>query len=461
MTGTLTSEDDRRPRTSDARTDDFLFYVLAAGRAPGASTRHSLSDVDEVQITRDDVRAHWREGRRLTLAFDDRWMSASHARLRRHDQRWRLDCGHAKNLGYQNGKRVTDAWLCDGDVIELGRSFFVFRAAQPAVPGAPPDVAAAALASIPPVLRTLSPRLEVLFESLADVASSALPLVITGDTGAGKELLARAVHELGRRRGAFVALNCGGLQVGLAESELFGFRKGTFTGATEDRPGLVRAAHGGTLFLDEIVELPLPVQAALLRVLQEREVLTLGSTRPVAVDFKLIAASHCDLDAAVASGRFREDLRARLHGFTARLPALRERREDLGLLLAAIGASIDAAALPLLGRQAAREVFTRPWPRNIRELERCLRVAATLARGGVIEPHHLDGELAPRLAPRPDPPVATTPLSTADAARRDRLVSLLQDHRGNVTHVAKALGKRPVQIYRWLTRYGLDPTTYR
>jgi DNA-binding NtrC family response regulator len=461
MTNTLSSDGDLHPAARAAQAGEFLFYVLAAHRAPGDSTRHSLTGIDEVLITRDEVRGHRRDGRRLTLGFDDRWMSVSHARLRRHDQRWRLDCGRAKNLGYHNGQRVTEAWLCDGDVVELGRSFFVFRAAQPAVPGAPPDVSAAALRSTSPGLRTLSPRLAILFDSLPDLASSGLPFVITGETGTGKEVLARAVHELERRRGTFVALNCGGLPGDLAESELFGFRKGTFTGAIQDRPGLVRAAHGGTLFLDEVAELPLSVQAALLRVLQEREVLTLGSTQPVAVDFQLIVASHCDLDAAVASGRFRQDLRARLHGFTVRLPALRQRREDLGLLLAAIGASIDAGAPPLLGRLAARELFTRSWPRNIRELERGLRVAATLARGGVIEPHHLDGELSPQPTTPPKPPAPVTQLSASDAARCDHLASLLHDHRGNVTHVARALGKRPVQIYRWLKRYGLDPTTYR
>jgi transcriptional regulator with GAF, ATPase, and Fis domain len=255
-------------------------------------------------------------------------------------------------------------------------------------------------------------------------------------------------------------MNCATLPPTLAESELFGFRKGAFSDATEDRRGLVRSAHGGTLFLDEVVELRPSVQASLLRVLQEREVVPLGSTRPVRVDFHLIAASHCDLDEAVAAGRFREDLRARLDGVMARLPPLRERREDMGVLLDAITESAGARAL-LLGRQAARELLLRPWRRNIRELMACLDVARTLAREGVIEPHHLRGELVPAGAPPIAPPAVAPQLAAKDAARRDRLDTLLREHHGNVTHVARALGKRPAQVYRWLDRCGLDPSTYR
>lgn len=460
MSDTLTSDGDLHARAHPAGTGDFLFYVLAANRASGDSTRHSLADIDEVLIGRDDRPGCRRKDRRLSLTFDDRWMSVDHARMYRRDQGWRLDCGQAKNGGYRNGQRITGAGLRDGDVMELGHSFFVFRAAQPFPRGAPLDVSATGLPAAVAGLRSLSPQLNLLFAAVAAVAPSRLPFVITGDTGTGKELLARAIHELGGRGGPFIAVNCGALPLTLAESELFGFRKGTFSGATEDRPGLVRAAHGGTLFLDEVVELAPSIQTALLRVLQEREVLALGATQPVPVDFRLIVASHGDLDEAVASGRFREDLRARLHGFTARLPPLRERREDMGLLLDATAAAYMSEPL-LLGHSAARDLLARPWSSNVRELASCLSMAVTLARDGIIESHHLRGELSPAPAgPSTRAPAKPRP-SARNAAHHDRLAVLVEEHHGNVTHVARALGKPRVQVYRWIKRYGIDLTKYR
>src|SRR5262249_43364073 len=159
---------------------------------------------------------------------------------------------------------------------------------------------------------------------------STIPVQVRGDSGTGKELVSREVHRRSARTGAFVAVNCGALPTGLVESELFGFRKGAFSGATEDREGLVRAASAGTLFLDEIGDLPAPSQAAFLRVLQERAVLPVGGTSPIPVDFRLISATHRNLDELAANGKLREDLLARLSGFRIDLPRLKHRLEDLG-----------------------------------------------------------------------------------------------------------------------------------
>jgi DNA-binding NtrC family response regulator len=465
-----TRSTDEMPRTSarDADVADFVFHVLGADRPLGDSSRHSLADLEEVVITR-GPRGYRRERGRLTLSFDDHWMSVSHATLVRLGGRWQIDCARAKNAGYRNAQRIVTSLLCDGDVLELGHSFFVFRTGQPSPRGAPLDVSMDELGGVAPRLRSMSPRLGVLFEGLAAIAPSDLPLAIAGETGTGKELIARAVHDLGRCRGAFVAVNCGALPATLVESELFGFRRGAFSGADQDRPGLVRSADHGTLFLDEVVELPRAAQVALLRVLQEREVLALGSTRPVPVEFRLVVASHRDLDEAVESGQLREDLRARFHGFTARLPPLRHRREDLGLLCSTLARCPRTGEPSILGRSAARELLHRPWPRNIRELERCLRVAVTLAGDGVIEAHHLSGALAPEeAAPATGPSGRASPaspnLSGMDAgsiARRERLDGLLSEHRGNVTQVARALGKPRMQVYRWVVRYGLVLSTYR
>jgi transcriptional regulator with PAS, ATPase and Fis domain len=168
------------------------------------------------------------------------------------------------------------------------------------------------------------------------IAPSSVPLLVRGETGTGKELMARAIHEASERRGAFVPVNCGALPRDLLESELFGHRRGAFTGASGDRSGLVRRAHRGTLFLDEIAELPPDSQVALLRVLQEGEVRPVGACEEITVDVRIVAATHQDLRERIASGRFREDLYARIAGFEITMPPLRERREDLGMLIATL-----------------------------------------------------------------------------------------------------------------------------
>jgi DNA-binding NtrC family response regulator len=467
-TETLSGEEVPRSNAHVADVADFLFYVLGTDHDTGSSSRHSLANLDEVVVTR-GMPGWLREGRRLMLRFEDPWMSVSHATLLRDGQHWRIDCGGAKNGGYRNGQRIIASLLEDGDVLELGHSFLVFRGSQRSPRGAPPDVSAAEIRGVAPRLRSMSPCLGMLFDGLAAIAPCDLPLAISGETGTGKELLAQAVHDLGRRRGRFVPVNCGALPATLVESELFGFRRGAFSGADQERPGLVRTADHGTLFLDEVVELPRLAQAALLRVLQEREVLMLGSTRPVPVDFRLVVASHRDLDEAVETGQLREDLRARFHGFVAELPPLRHRREDLGLLVSTIARS-PRTGVPLgLGHSAARELLLRPWPRNIRELERCLRVAVTLACDSTIEACHLNGALAPQPPPSPpDFPRKPSPASprslrmdAKSVARRKQLDGLLKEHRGNVTRVGRALGKPRTQVYRWLNHLGLDAASYR
>jgi len=181
--------------------------------------------------------------------------------------------------------------------------------------------------------------------------------VIRGHSGTGKEVLARAVHELSGRRGRFVAVNCGGLVESLVQSELFGYRRGAFSGATEDRPGVIRTANAGTLFLDEIGDMPSSSQAVLLRVLQEREVKPLGATEPIAVDIRVMSATHCDLEGLIAAGDFRADLYARLSGFEFRLPPLGERREDIGLLTARLLERAVPGVQLELSPDAARALF--------------------------------------------------------------------------------------------------------
>jgi DNA-binding NtrC family response regulator len=290
------------------------------------------------------------------------------------------------------------------------------------------------------------------------VAGSPLPVVLLGATGTGKEVAARAVHAASGRKGPFVAVNCGAIPPHLVESELFGHRKGAFSGALADRAGHVRSASGGTLFLDEIGDLPVPAQAALLRILQEREVVPVGDSLPIAVDLRVVSATHADLRARCRDGRFRDDLLARLDGLTVTLPPLAERREDLGTLIAAM---LERAGAPgkTLTLAAARALFAHEWPGNVRELEMTIARAVALAGAKAIDVGHLPEALQD--AARARVPVAEGALSDEDRTLRSRLEASLTSHGGNVTAVARELGKARWQIHRWLRRFALDPQKFR
>ncbi len=221
------------------------------------------------------------------------------------------------------------------------------------------------------------------------LAPSDASLVLIGETGSGKEVAARYIHDRSARRtGPFLAVNCGAVVESLVEAELFGYEKGAFTNALRTQPGWFEAAHGGTLLLDEVGDLPLPLQVKLLRVLQEREVVRVGARMPIPVDVRVIAATHVDLAAAVASGRFRQDLYFRLNVASIRIPPLRERPGDLRVLsdhfLAHYCGKLQRPSLSL-GEPARRALAGHTWPGNIRELENVIHSAVLLAPGPVIE----------------------------------------------------------------------------
>src|SRR5262249_17642380 len=225
-------------------------------------------------------------------------------------------------------------YVGNGDLLQLGHTFFRFREDLPVTGAAILD------ARDLPDSGSLSPAFALVVERAAAVAPTRVPVLLRGETGTGKEVLAQLIHGLSGRAGPFVAVNSGAIPAELVESELFGHRKGAFSGALADHLGLVRTSDAGTLFLDEIGDLPLEAQPALLRVIQEREVTPVGAARPTAVDLRVIAATHRDLETLVAEGRFRQDLLARLDGVALDLPALRDRREDVPLLVARLLAKL-------------------------------------------------------------------------------------------------------------------------
>jgi hypothetical protein len=392
-----------------------LFLGLVCDRLSVPSIRICLRGVEELSIGRGDLdRGGDRSPAEARLALhvpDDR-MSRDHARLRRVMDRWIVEDSRSRNGTFLNGRRIDRQVLVDGDLLELGHSFFIFRAAIAPAPSGGPILRSDEIRPAAAGFETLLPSLTREFVRVETIAPTNIPVVLRGATGTGKELIASAIHALSRRQGAFVPVNCGALSPALLQSELLGHCKGS--DALEDRTGFVRSADGGTLFLDGVEELPAAAQPLLLRVLEHGEVVPVGAKAPIKVDLRVIAASQQDLEALAAEQRFRSDLLARLSGLTLELPCVRERREDLGLLVRALlrrklTRSTDEVGFTC---EAARALFLHRWPRNVRELEKALQAALVLAGRERIAPHHLPGAV---LSEPPLPAKAEMPPASAGA----------------------------------------------
>jgi DNA-binding NtrC family response regulator len=292
-----------------------------------------------------------------------------------------------------------------------------------------------------------SRAMQEVYDLVHRAAAAPFPVLITGESGTGKELVARAVHQLSRREGRFVAVNCAALPENLLESELFGHEKGAFTGADRDKPGLLETAHRGTLFLDEVTELPAALQPKLLRALEEGEVRRLGATQARRFDVRFVSATNRDLEAAVADGRFRDDLYWRLHVLHVHVPPLRERVPDIPLLTEHFLASRQ------VDRDAMAVLTAYPWPGNVRELRNALERAVTLATGGEIT----TADLPPRIRA-----AAGTPDRVSDASRRalplrelerEYILEVLRQTGGNKSRTAEILGLDRRTLYRKLEEY--------
>jgi len=434
-----------------ARNVPQLVFLARCDATETPSQRHLLEGIDEVLIGRGDPSIRRRNGV-LALDVPDTRMSRRHARIACSRGGWILEDQESKNRTLVNGAPAGKKTLDDGDVIECGHSFFLFRDAVPAVFPDRVDLVDEELPAPTPSLRTFVASFADMLAPLAALAASSIPITIRGETGTGKEVVARAVHELSGRSGRFLGLNCGALAPSIVEAELFGHRRGAFTGAVHDRLGLIRQADKGTLLLDEIGELPPPAQATLLRVLQERELIPLGGSGPVAVDLRLVCATHRDLEALVTAQIFRNDLYARLTGATLRLPPLCERREDFGLLLGSLLARRGLRGKLAFSSAAMRLLIAHDWPLNVRELERCLEVVAAIAGGRPVQPADLPQGL--RVTP-------STRLTDEERQHRDQLVELFRRHDGSVAAVARALNKARMQIHRWAKRYGIAIDSFR
>jgi DNA-binding NtrC family response regulator len=447
-----------------SRAEPHLLLVLECDRPRVGPARYSLAGVDEVLVGRGPERTASREvverARRLTVRVPDGWMSKSHASLRRSGGKFVLEDESSRNGSFMNGARVTRVAVDGADIIELGHTLFQVAYDVPTPEDMPQDADAT---SSSPAPTTLIPELAEMLASVERVASSRISIVLRGESGTGKEVLARAIHARSCRGGPFVAVNCGAMPDALVEGQLFGHVKGAFSGALRDEPGLVRAATGGTLFLDEVGDLPRPAQAALLRVLQEHEVLPVGATRTIPVDLRVVSATNRPLEALVESEEFRGDLLARLAGFSVTLPPLRARRADIGIFVALLLRDVAPPLEKLSLRVATGRALLRyHWPFNVRELRQCLALAVTLAEDGVIEPRHLPDRVAKRAEadverePRP-----VKQLDEQDEKLRTALLARLSEHHGNISDVARSFGRARMQIHRWMARFGLDAKQFR
>src|SRR6266542_3779338 len=288
------------------------------------------------------------------------------------------------------------------------------------------------------------------------VAPTDSTVLIQGESGTGKEVVARHIHNLSTRSdGPFLSINCGALPENLLESELFGHVKGSFTGAVRDKQGLFAAARGGTFFLDEVGEMPPSLQVKLLRVIQEREVIPVGATEPIPVDVRIIAATNRELEEEVRRGHFRSDLFYRLNVIALNLPALRERRDDLLLLIEYLLQDLaqESGSDPkALASEALDAVMVYEWPGNVRELQNALEHAVVLTRGNLIDVSSLPERITKR---RKEPLVAERSYRnpTLEVIERAYIMWVLQAEGGNKTRAAEVLGIDPSTLYRKLSRY--------
>jgi transcriptional regulator with AAA-type ATPase domain len=385
----------------------------------------------------------------------DPWMSGEHAAV--------VNVAPGKyelrDLGSSNGtwiwgQKRSSAVLEDGDLFDTGGTFWLFRhMVADHLPPFPSDE----------LLGSLYPPLIELADRVRRVARTRVPVMLLGATGTGKEVIARELHRLSGRTGPFVAINTGAVQRSLVASELFGVERGAHSMADSARTGQVRAAEGGTFLLDEIGDTPIEVQVALLRLLQESEVLPVGGTLPMKVDVRFVCATHRDLSAMVKSGEFRADLFGRIKGCTLEAPSLEDRAEDIGLLIGRFLEKYGGEQMTF-STAAYRALVQYQWPLNVRELEKVVETAIALAPRDRIELEHLPREIAS--APRPEGrSKESIPVDkdddAPDAGLARELDRMMQVHKGNVSRVAKSMGYSRMQVHRWMKRLNVNPDHYR
>ncbi len=431
-------------------------------------------------------------GRELTagICVPEASVSRQHARIHYKDGRWVLTDLGGRNGTIVDGEFVQEVVLEPLHEIRVGDAIFKFVQAgaesyaryriDGTLLGAQPGEETDARVRRGRIVGGY--QIDRLASAIKRVARTELSVIVLGESGTGKEVFAQQLHEWSGRRGAFQAVNCAAIPATLLESELFGYKRGAFSGADRDKIGIVRAADGGTLFLDEIGDMPVEAQAKLLRLLQSKEIVPIGATQPERVDVRIVCATHRDLIKLQQAGKFRGDLFARLNEYSVNLPALRERKEDIFALCRAL---LERHGRPQLGMTFPfmTGLLHYDYPFNVRELEAFIKRGIALCDGAELDTPHLPDEIKELMKVyavrnrQPTPAAAVVAggapgaagigaPSGAGAARtgiptEPELRALLAQHRGNVAAVGREYGKERMQVHRWMKRYGIDVGEYR
>jgi transcriptional regulator with PAS, ATPase and Fis domain len=426
---------------ASAGTFDVLRFALVVASGPEAGARFESTG------ERLGVGVHPANEVRV----DDARVSRFHCELRVHPRGVQVRDLGSRNGTLVDGVRVDQAWVEHGATLRVGKTLLRFE-----LLGGKNRIPLSERESFGSLFGA-APSMRALFAVLELAAPTDSTILLEGETGTGKEEAAQSIHDASlRREGPFVVLDCSALPPNLLEAELFGYERGAFTGANKSKAGLFEEAHGGTLFLDELGELRPDMQPALLRVLEQREVRRLGSTRTFSVDVRLVAATHRDLREEVTAGRFREDLYYRLAVVHARIPPLRERLEDLPMLadvlLRRMGLG-DVELATLLTPELLAAIGRSRWPGNVRELrnylERCVVLGDVQPFAQATAPSHEPGRVDARL------PYADARTEALARFERDYAAALLELHEGNVSAAARAAGLARPYLHRILRRHGL------
>ncbi len=459
----------------DLRSGTWVTYV--GGRATSARLRRCRVEVvsgPDAGLVRDVeatvIRIGARRGNDIQLT--DSKVSGLHCEIRLDDRGYRLRDLDSTNGTYVSSLRINDVYIGPGTQFALGTTRLKFEPLGESV-----EVELADTDRFGSMIGR-SVKMRELFARLEKLARTDTTVLVTGETGAGKELVAEALHDHSpREKGPFVVLDCGSIPPNLIESELFGHERGAFTGATNSYAGAFERAHGGTVFLDEIGELPLAMQPKLLRVLERKEVRRVGGSKTIEVDVRIVAATNRDLGVEVNRGRFREDLYYRLAVARVHVPPLRERKDDLPLLIEHILATTPGGETASIAQETIDLMMKHDWPGNVRELRNVIERAVLLAES----PENEESlRRAPAPVPRSEPSITVTPSQTATSAdatmtvpvdvaipfknakqnvisefERRYISRLLAQHDGNISAAARAAGIDRMSIHKMLHRLGL------
>jgi DNA-binding NtrC family response regulator len=459
----------------DLRSGTWVTYV--GGRVTSARLRRCRIEVTsgpDAGLVRDVeaqvIRIGARRGNDVQLT--DSKVSGLHCEIRLDDRGYRLRDLDSTNGTYVSSLRINDVYIQPGAQIALGGTRMKFEPLGDSV-----EIELADTDRFGSMIGR-SIKMRELFARLDKLAKTDTTVLVTGDTGVGKELVAEALHDSSPRKdGPFVVLDCGSIPPNLIESELFGHERGAFTGATNSYAGAFERAHGGTVFLDEIGELPLGMQPKLLRVLERKEVRRVGGAKTIEVDVRIVAATNRDLGVEVNRGRFREDLYYRLAVARIHVPPLRERKDDLPLLIEHILATTPGGETAQIAQETIDLMMKHDWPGNVRELRNVIERAVLLAES----PDSEDAlRRAPPPSPKSEPSITVTPSQTATSSEASMTVPvdvtipfkhakqnviseferryisrLLAQHDGNISAAARAAGIDRMSIHKMLHRLGL------